>query len=207
MAHFCATLIQRLQDDVMGNLNQQKTPEHRLATIAAISAILICSPGVQHASTGFQAARAGQAARAERDTVAPFNLPNVAGGFMSTEDLNGKVTVVDVWATWCGPCTKEIPMYNQLYDAFAGQDVAFVGIAFESPLRDIQAKVRQLGIKYPVLKGNDKALNAFGRVEGFPTTVVLTKEGKIYKRYRGTSPDKAKRIKQDIQQLLAQDTP
>jgi thiol-disulfide isomerase/thioredoxin len=191
----------------MRDLNQQNAAKYRLATTAVISAILICSPCVQRASTGFQATRAGQATRAERDTVAPFNFPNVAGGFMTSDDLKGKVTVVDVWATWCGPCVKEIPMYNQLYDAFAGQDVAFVGIAVESSLRDIQAKVRQLGIKYPILKGDDKALYAFGRVEVFPTTVVLTKEGKIYKRYRGALPDKKERIKQDIQQLLAQDTP
>src|SRR5262249_50857692 len=117
----------------------------------------------------------------------------------------GKVTVVDVWATWCGPCIKDIPIYNQLYNAFAGQDVGFVGIAVESPLRDIQVKIRQLGIEYPILKGDDKSLNAFGRIDRFPTTLVLTKEGKIYKRYRGTTPDKKERIRQDIQQLLAQE--
>ena len=77
----------------------------------------------------------------------------------------------------------------------------------KSPLRDIQAKVRQLGIKYTVLKGDDTTLFTFGRVKGFPTTVVLTKEGKIYKRYRGTVPHKAEILKHDIEQLLAKDRP
>jgi thiol-disulfide isomerase/thioredoxin len=192
----------------MGIVNQQNAAKYRLANIAVISAILICSPCLQQASTGLQAVRTGQAAGAERDTVANFNLPNVAGGFMTNEDLKGKVTVVDLWATWCSPCIADIPTYNQLYDALAGKDVAFVGIAVESPLRDIQARVRQLGIKYPVLKGDDKILYAFGhRVDGFPTTLVLTKEGKIYRRYKGTVPGKADKIKQDIAQLLAADTP
>jgi thiol-disulfide isomerase/thioredoxin len=140
----------------------------------------------------------------ERQTVAPFKLQNVAGGFMTSEDLKGKVTVVDLWATWCGPCVNEIPIYNQLYDAFKDHDVALVGIAVESPRRDIQSKVRQLGIKYPVLIGDDAALQAFGLIQGFPTTVVMSKEGKIYKHYTGAVPHKEERIKQDIEHLLAE---
>jgi len=153
------------------------------------------------ASTGLQVAQS------ERDAVAYFKLENVAGGFMTSEDLKGKVTVVDLWATWCNPCVEEIPIYNQLYDAFRGQDVAIVGIAVESPRRDIPSKVRQLGIKYPVLIANDEAGRAFGRIQGFPTTVVISKEGKIYKRYMGTVPHKKERIKQDIEHLLAEDSP
>jgi thiol-disulfide isomerase/thioredoxin len=169
-----------------------------------MDAILTYSPltrmRLQQASTGFQAAQAG------RQTAAYFKLQNVAGGFMTSEDFKGKVTVVDLWATWCGPCVEEIPIYNQLYDAFKGDDVALVGIAVQSPRRDIQSKVRQLGIKYPVLIGDDEALQAFGRILGFPTTVVMSKEGKIYKHYMGAVPHKEETIKQDIQHLLAEDS-
>jgi thiol-disulfide isomerase/thioredoxin len=169
-----------------------------------MDAILSYSPltrmRLQQASTGFQAAQAG------RQTAAYFKLQNVAGGFMTSEDFKGKVTVVDLWATWCGPCVEEIPIYNQLYDAFKGDDVALVGIAVQSPRRDIQSKVRQLGIKYPVLIGDDEALQAFGRILGFPTTVVMNKEGKIYKQYMGAVPHKEETIKQDIQHLLAEDS-
>ena len=155
---------------------------------------------LQQASTGFQSAQAG------RHAVPYFKLPNVAGGFMTSEDLKGKVTVVDLWATWCGPCVEEIPIYNQLYDAFKGHDVALVGIAVESPRRDVQSKVRQLGIKYPILIGDDQALQAFGLIQGFPTTVVMSKEGKIYKHYTGAVPHKEEKIKQDVQHLLAEDS-
>jgi len=173
--------------------------------IVVIGAISICSSSARmrlhQASTGLQAAQA------ERDAVAYFKLENVAGGFMTSEDLKGKVTVVDLWATWCSHCVEEIPIYNQLYDAFRGQDVAIVGIAFDSPRRDIPSKVRQLGIKYPILTANDAAGQAFGGIQGFPTTVVISKKGKIYKRYMGTVPHKEERIKQDIEHLLAEDPP
>jgi len=187
----------------MGNLNERNTAKYGFAIIAVIGAILMCSPParmrLQQASTGFQAAQAG------RDTVAYFKLQNVAGGFMTSEDLKGKVAVVDLWATWCAPCVEEIPIYNRLYDAFKDRNVAIVGIAVESPLPDIPLKVRQLGIKYPVLIGNDDALLAFGRIQAFPTIVVLSKEGKIYKHYVGAVLNKEEKIKQDIEHLLAED--
>jgi thiol-disulfide isomerase/thioredoxin len=168
-----------------------------------IGAISICSPSARMllhlSSTGLQAAQA------ERVAVADFRYENLAGGFMTNEDLKGKVAVVDLWATWCGHCIEEIPIYNRLYSAFGDQDVAIVGAAVDSPRRDIPLKVRQLGIKYPVLIANDEG-KAFGRVQGFPTTVVIDKEGKIYKRYMGTVPNKEEKIKQDIQHLLAEDS-
>jgi thiol-disulfide isomerase/thioredoxin len=180
----------------MGMLNH--AAKYRFVILAVIAVILISSPAVrmrlQQASTGFQAPQTGQA-------VAYFKLEKVAGGFMTSEDLKGKIAVVDLWATWCHPCAEEIPIYNRLFDAYKSPDIAIVGIAVSSPLRDIPSKVRELGIKYPVLIGNDKAADAFGGVRGFPTTVVINKEGKIYKRYLGTVRDKEQKIKQDIERL------
>src|SRR5690349_4662419 len=147
---------------------------HDLVAIAVIIAVLVCSPGAimqsQNRAAGSSANPPG------RDTVVQFSLPNLAGGFMTNEDLKGKVAVIDIWASWCHPCIAEIPIYNRLYDFFQGQDVAIVGIAVDSTRRDIQSRVRQLRMIYPILIGNDQTLQAFGRIQVFPTTVVLTKE-------------------------------
>jgi thiol-disulfide isomerase/thioredoxin len=168
--------------------------------IGAIS-IYSSSAPMQHKTS-----RGLQASPAESDAVANFKFENVAGGFITSDDLKGKVTVVDVWATWCPHCAEEIPIYNRLYDAFQGKDVAVVGLASDSPRRDIPSRVRQLGIKYPVLIGNDAAGQPFGRIQGFPTTLVIGKDGKIYKRYMGTVDNKEEKIKQDIEHLLADAT-
>jgi thiol-disulfide isomerase/thioredoxin len=177
-------------------LNMQKTI-YSAAIIAVIGGVLIASPS---------AATDSQATPARRDTVANFKLQNLAGGFMTNADLKGKVTVVDLFATWCGPCISEIPKFNRLYEAYQGKDVAIIGVVVESPGANIASKVRQLGIKYPVLMGDGVGLSAFGNVEAFPTTVVISKEGKIYKSYRGAVGNKEQSIKQDIERLLSGDS-
>jgi len=134
-----------------------------------------------------------------------FELENIAGGKTKAADLKGKVLVVDFWATWCEPCISEIPKFNQMADEFKGKDVAVVGITVESKHDDIKPKVKETGMKYTVLVGNDSVVDGFGGLIGFPTTFVVTKDWKIYKKYMGALPDKNERIKKDIQKLLAEE--
>jgi thiol-disulfide isomerase/thioredoxin len=143
--------------------------------------------------------------KARLDAAPDFELENIAGGKSTAADLKGKVTVVDMWATWCEPCIREIPSFNKLHEAYEGKDVAIVGITVESPHHEIAAKAREFGMKYLVLVGNDDVVAGFGGLLGFPTTFVLTKDWKIYKSYMGLLPNKHEKIRQDIDRLLAED--
>src|SRR6476646_4563451 len=134
-----------------------------------------------------------------------FELENIAGGKLTNADLKGKVSIIDFWATWCEPCWSEIPKYNKMLDEFQGKDVEIVGITVESPCKDIKPKAKQLGIRYTLLVGNDAVQDAFGGMIGYPTTFVVTKDWKIYKKYMGALPDKDARIKKDIEKLLAEE--
>jgi thiol-disulfide isomerase/thioredoxin len=186
----------------MRNTNKNNTATYSFVVIAVVSMIFLGSLSAQSLSQ--QSPTRSFANQAKRDSVANFKLENVAGGFMTSEDLKGKVAVVDLWATWCALCVKEIPIYKQLYNSFEGQDVAIVGIAVDSPRRDIPLKIRQLGIEYPVLISDDQ-LMAFGKIQVFPTTVVISKEGKIYSRYVGNVAQKEQKIQQDVERLLSAD--
>jgi len=131
-----------------------------------------------------------------------FELENIAGGKTAAAELKGKVLVVDFWATWCEPCIAEIPKFNKIAAEYKGKDVQIVGITVESAHDTIKPKVVETGMRYTVLVGNDAVVDGFGGLIGFPTTFVVTKDWKIYKKYMGALPDKDVRIRKDIEKLL-----
>src|SRR5437660_1166709 len=114
-----------------------------------------------------------------------FELENIRGGKTKSLEIKGKVAVVDFWATWCEPCKAEIPHFNKLSDDYKNKDVQVLGIAIESPHGDIMPTIKELGLKYMVLVGNDDVVDGFGGVIGYPTTYIVTKDWKIYKKYLG----------------------
>jgi thiol-disulfide isomerase/thioredoxin len=153
------------------------------------------------------AADSGVASEAPSDLKpAPeFSLENVAGGMFTSDDLKGKVAIVDFWATWCAPCIEEIPNYNEISAKYADKGVVLVGVTLESgSLEEVKPKVSEFNMKYPVIMGDDKLVEGFGGVLGFPTTFVLTQDGKIYQKYLGLRTNKRELLEKDIEALLAQ---
>jgi thiol-disulfide isomerase/thioredoxin len=134
-----------------------------------------------------------------------FELANVAGGKLSSADIKGKVAVIDFWATWCVPCIQEIPNFNKLHAKHDGKGVQMLAVTLESGSMDsIKPKVKELKMEYPVVVGNDDVVEGFGGLIGFPTTFVVTKDWKIYKKYFGMTPNKIEKIEKDVETLLAE---
>jgi thiol-disulfide isomerase/thioredoxin len=110
-----------------------------------------------------------------------FSYPDTEGKKVSLSDLKGKVVVVDIWATWCGPCVKEIPYLKELSEALKGQDVSFVSISVDEP-KDLQKWKNY--VKKEVLDGvqlNDSAgeILAYYVIPGIPRFMVFDKAGNI----------------------------
>jgi thiol-disulfide isomerase/thioredoxin len=137
-----------------------------------------------------------------RGDAPDFELENIAGGTTKAANLKGKVSVIDIWATWCEPCITEIPKFNHLHDEYKDKNVEIVGITVVSPHDDIAPKAKEFGMKYTVLAGDDAVVDGFGGIIGWPTTFVVTPDWKIYKKYIGALPDKEQRIHKDIETLL-----
>jgi len=124
-------------------------------------------------------------------TAAPdVTFISIDGQKISSQDLRGKVVMVNFWATSCATCVKEMPQMVETYNKFKDQGLEFVAVAmsYDPPNYVLNyAETRKLPFKVALDSGGDLA-KQFGDVAMTPTTFVISKDGKILKRYLG-EPD------------------
>ncbi len=134
----------------------------------------------------------------------PFELPNLAGGKTSLASYQGKVVVVDFWATWCAPCIKEIPEYTDFYAKNKSKGVEMVGVIFDSgEPAEIEEFLKKTKVAYTQLLGDDALLGKYQATQGFPTTFVIGKKGQILKKVLGSPPGKFEGLQKAVEDALA----
>lgn len=132
-----------------------------------------------------------------------FSLPDTAGHTVSLSSYQGKVLVLDFWATWCGPCIVEIPHYAEFARKNQARGVEVVGVAVESEAEDVLDLVREHRIEYRLLMGSEKVQDAYGATQGLPTTFVIDRRGVIRAKVLGSPPDKFQRLQTSVDAALS----
>lgn len=118
----------------------------------------------------------------ERKEPVELSGDTIEGKTWDSADHRGKVIVVNLWASWCGPCAKEAPHLVDTYEATKGEDVEFVGIDYrESSVETGRAQAETWGFTWPSVydKTGATAIDMQGTMTAQPSTAVLDREGRI----------------------------
>ncbi len=129
-----------------------------------------------------------------------FTYKTTDGELVDARQFYGKVVIVDIWDTWCGPCRKGIPHFVDLYEQYKGQ-VEIVGLAFgREGAPKVKAFADQMKINYPNGIFSEEAAKQFGQPRSIPTCFIIGKNGEIAETVVGYRPKEF--FEQKIQSLL-----
>jgi len=132
----------------------------------------------------------------DKPTTSPdFTLKDLEDHDVSLSQFKGKVVLVNFWATWCGPCRIEIPWLVELQDKYAARGFTILGVAMDEEGKSavapfVQKERFKVGgtsqsMNYPIVVGNDATADKFGGLVGLPTSVLISKDGRVVKRIDG----------------------
>jgi thiol-disulfide isomerase/thioredoxin len=107
------------------------------------------------------------------------------------ESSGAKVVLINFWATWCGPCRKEIPGLIQLREDYAEDDLAIMGISLDYNPKTVAAFNKKFGINYPIYMANPDVMKEY-KIEAVPRLIVYDKSG-LVKDHEGYMPTKVLR--------------
>ena len=112
-----------------------------------------------------------------------FKLTGLDGKPISTEDLKGKVVIVDLWGTWCAPCRKQVPLLAALYEKYHDQGLEIVGINCHETGANVEESIKRFvadfKVPYRCALSDDKVELQVPNLLGFPTVLFLDRSGAV----------------------------
>ena len=119
-------------------------------------------------------------------------FPTIDGRQRRLRDAQGKVLVINVWATWCGPCRQEIPHLIEIASQYRQQGLEVIGLTTEHPVEElgrVREFVRELKINYPIgFTSGDFARHLMQGRGSIPQAYVLGRDGRVIRHFIGFNP-------------------
>jgi thiol-disulfide isomerase/thioredoxin len=109
-----------------------------------------------------------------------FTLLDLDKNEVSLSDFQGKIVVLNFWATWCPPCKEEIPDFIEVNNLYKDKGVQIIGVSIDTDLKALEDFVEEFGIDYPTLvDGTIDKIGPVWGIRGIPTTFFLNENGEV----------------------------
>ena len=129
-----------------------------------------------------------------------WQAKDLDGKTVSSSELEGKVVLVDFWATWCGSCVEMVPNLKAVDAAYREKGLVVVGMSLDDTPKEVKEFVKENDVQYKSLMANEKAIKDFGEFEFIPMAYLIDRQGKIVAMHEGeVSLDQ---LKAEIEPLL-----
>jgi peroxiredoxin len=116
----------------------------------------------------------------DENPAGDFTLEPVdGGGKISLRDFKGQPVVLNFWATWCGPCKEELPVFQKMWDKYKDEDVVFLGVDVMDDRTNASEFIKNSGISYTMLYDQEGDVSSKYKVIALPATFFINKEGEI----------------------------
>lgn len=179
-----------------------------VATAVALALALLTTPVIPGASLPAEwsvEANAFAAAACDADAKPAdlnFTLQDMDGQDVDLTAYEGKVILLNFWATWCGPCKIEIPGFVELQEEYGDEGLVVLGLSVDDPIEKLKPFAEEYQINYPLLVGlgRDDFQEAFGPIWGIPVTFYITRDGALCKRHMGLATKD--QVEREIRALL-----
>ena len=136
-------------------------------------------------------------------TPAPaFALERRGGGKVALADLKGQVVLINFWATWCGPCRKEMPLLDQLQKKYAPLGFTLLGVNVEEDGRLFDAFLKDVPVSFPILLDPANGVSKLYNVEAMPSTVIVDRKGNVRYVHQGYQPGDEQKYQDMIRALV-----
>ncbi|MEZ5421934.1 MAG: TlpA disulfide reductase family protein [Pyrinomonadaceae bacterium] len=149
-----------------------------------------------------------------KDDIADADIELVKGGTMKIKDYRGKVVLLNLWATWCGPCRQEMPHLVELQEKYGDKGFGVIGlnVGFQDtdepePIDEINAFAKKMRLNYELARVQpelSKKLQKIAQVSAVPESFLVDREGKLRGVFIGGGPKVIAQLKTTVERVMAE---
>ncbi len=138
------------------------------------------------------------------DEPPPVVMRDTTGAELDLRSLDGKVILVDFWASWCGPCRREMPFLQKLHERYARDGLVVVGVSIDKSTKKMNKFLRSTPVTFRIVHDPEVEVASKYELETVPSSYLIGRDGRIRSVHEGFEEDDAATLEAHVKRLLAE---